>query len=180
MKLTLNLTIRRKWFDMIAQGIKTEEYRDCENRQVQRAYLWAANNRYWSESRPVAVFRNGYRMDSRALVVKIVGFDLRGREEVKHPEWGEPKRRRLHIVVKLGEVLFTGKYADTKQWLEVANQSPGNFAANRAKCCRFIEKGSCAGCPERKVLRDPHVWGVDLVCPYGRKHCTEEEQDYMP
>ena len=91
MKPTLNLTMRRKWFDMVARGIKTEEYRDCENRQVQRAYLWASNNRDWSESRPVAVFRNGYRMDSRALVVKIVGFDLRGREEVKHPEWGEPK-----------------------------------------------------------------------------------------
>ena len=73
MKQTLNLTIQRKWFDMIAQGIKTEEYRDCENRQVQRAYLWAANNRYWYESKPVAILRNGYRMDSRALVVRI-GF----------------------------------------------------------------------------------------------------------
>ena len=121
MKSTLNLTIRRKWFNMIAQGIKTEEYRDCENRQVQRAYLWASNNRDWSESRPVAVLRNGYRMDSRALVVRIVGFDLRGCESVKHPEWGEPKRSRLHIAVELGEVLFTGKYADAKQWLEAAN-----------------------------------------------------------
>ena len=108
MKQTLNLTIQRKWFDMIAQGIKTEEYRDCENRQVQRAYLWAANDHYWYESKPVAILRNGYRMDSRALVVKIVGFDLRGRENVKHPEWGEPKCRRLHIAVILSEVLFKG------------------------------------------------------------------------
>ena len=72
-------------------------------------------------------------MDSRALVVRIVGFDLRGREEVKHPEWGEPKCDRLHIAVELGEVLFTGKYADARQWLEAYSQSPGNFAANRAK-----------------------------------------------
>lgn len=121
MKQTLNLTIQRKWFDMIAQGIKTEEYRDCENRQVQRAYLWAANDHYWYESKPVAILRNGYRMDSRALVVRIVGFDLRGRESVKHPEWGEPKCRRLHIAVILGEVLFNGKYADAKQWLKKEN-----------------------------------------------------------
>ena len=60
-KPTLNLTIRRKWFDMIAQGIKTEEYRDCENRQVKRAYLWSFNNRDWSESGPVAVLQNRER-----------------------------------------------------------------------------------------------------------------------
>ena len=133
MKLTLNLPIQRKWFDMIAQGIKTEEYRDCENRQVQRAYLWAANDHYWGETKPVAIFRNGYTMESRALIVKIVGFDLRGRENVKHPEWGEPKCRCLHIAVKLGEVLFKGKYAAVKQWLEQANQNKDNLEENRAK-----------------------------------------------
>lgn len=180
MKQTLNLTIQRKWFDMIAQGIKTEEYRDCENRQVQRAYLWAANDHYWYESKPVAILRNGYTMDSRALVVKIVGFDLRGRENVKHPEWGEPKCRRLHIAVILGEVLFKGKYADAKQWLERANSSPDDFDANRAKCSRFTEKKACDGCPERKVLRDPDTWGVYLVCPYGRKYCNAKEQIFMP
>lgn len=120
MKPTLNLTMRRKWFDMVAQGIKTEEYRDCENRQVKRAYLWAFNNRYWSESRPVAVFRNGYRMDSRALVVKIVGFDLRGREEVKHPEWGEPTDR-THFVIMLGDVLKRGTYAEVKEAIKEGN-----------------------------------------------------------
>lgn len=117
MKPTLNLTMRRKWFDMVAQGIKTEEYRDCENRQVQRTYLWAFNNRYWSESRPVAVFRNGYRMDSRALVVKIVGFDLRGREEVKHPEWGEPTGG-AHFVIMFDRIIARGTYAEVKEHLE--------------------------------------------------------------
>lgn len=130
MRPTINLTIMGKWFDMIAQGIKTEEYRDCENRQVQRAYLWAANDRYWYESEPVAILRNGYKMDSRALVVKIVGFDLRGRESVRHPEWGEPTRRRLHLVVKLGRVLQVGRYAALKEWLE--NQTPQTISGNDA------------------------------------------------
>ena len=122
MKPTLNLTMRRKWFDMVAQGIKTEEYRDCENRQVQRAYLWAFNNRYWSKSRPVAVFRNGYRMDSRALVVKIVGFDLRGREEVKHPEWGEPTGRGAHFAIMFDRIIARGTYAEVKEALEKMKQ----------------------------------------------------------
>lgn len=118
MNVVLNLTIEGKWFDMIARGEKTEEYRDCEHRQVQRAYLWAANDRYWRETDPVAVFRNGYRMDSRALAVRVAGFDLRGREGVKHPEWGEPKCRRLHLVVMLGEVLKRGNYREVKDWLQ--------------------------------------------------------------
>ena len=123
MKPTLNLTMRRKWFDMVAQGIKTEEYRDCENKQVERAYFWAFNSRYWSESRPVAVFRNGYRMDSRALVVKIVGFGLRGREEVKHPEWGEPTDR-THFAVMLGDVLMRGTYAEVGKFLNFPDGYP--------------------------------------------------------
>ena len=117
MNVVLNLPIKGKWFDMIAYGGKREEYRDCEHRQVQRAYLWAANDRYWGLTKPVAVFRNGYSWFSRALVADIVGFDLRGRYDVKHPEWGEPKCRRLHLVVELGTVLKLGKYHEVKKWL---------------------------------------------------------------
>lgn len=117
MNVVLNLPINGKWFDMIARGEKREEYRDCEHRQVQRAYLWAANDREWGLTKPVAVFRNGYSMDSRALAIGIAGFDLRGRESVKHPEWGEPKGRRLHIAVELGAVLKLGTYREVKEWL---------------------------------------------------------------
>ena len=123
MNVVLNLPIKGKWFDMIVRGEKLEEYRDCEHRQVQRAYLWASNDPDWSLTKPVAVFRNGYSMDSRALVVGIEGFDLRGRESVKHPEWGEPKCRRLHLVVKLGARLKLGKYREVKRWLENENKS---------------------------------------------------------
>ena len=63
----------------------------------------------------VAVFRNGYRMDSRALAVEIVGITLRGGHEAKHPEWGEPKGKRAHLVVMLGEVVAKGTYAKVKE-----------------------------------------------------------------
>ena len=100
MNVVLNLPIEGKWFDMIAYGGKREEYRDCEHRQVQRAYLWAANDHYWGLTKPVAVFRNGYSWFSRALVADIVGFDLRGRYDVKYPEWGEPNEP--HFFIELG------------------------------------------------------------------------------
>ncbi len=118
MKPELNLTIEARWFDMIATGVKHEEYRDCENPQVQRAYLAASNDvNYWHRPR-VVVFRNGYTMKSRALAVEIIGYDLRGRESVKHPEWGEPKCRRLHLVVKLGKILAYGSYVEVRDCIE--------------------------------------------------------------
>jgi hypothetical protein len=118
MRVELNLPIERKWFDMIARGEKKEEYRDCEHRQVQRFYLWASNCDWWSEYDPVVIFRNGYTMQSRALVARITGGDLRGRESVKHPEWGEPRCRRLHLVVQLGEILYRGTYAQVKEYIK--------------------------------------------------------------
>ena len=118
MKPELNLTIKQKWFDMIAMGVKLEEYRDCEHRQVQRAYLAAFNDvNYWHRPR-VAVFRNGYTMKSPAIAVEIVGYDLRGYTTVKHPEWGEPKCRRLHLVVKLGKILAYGSYVEVRDCIE--------------------------------------------------------------
>lgn len=117
MKPTLNLPIKAKWFDMIAHGVKHEEYRDCEHRQIQRAYLDAFNDvSYWKRPR-VAIFRNGYTMDAKALAVEIVGYDLRGRENVKHPDWGEPTCRRLHLVVKLGRILCFGKYTKVRDYM---------------------------------------------------------------
>ena len=121
MNVVLNLPIKGKWFDMIAYGGKREEYRDCEHRQVQRAYLWAANDQWWGLTKPVAIFRNGYSMKSRAMVVDIVGFDLRGRWDVKHPEWGEPRRRRSHIVVKLGQLVGVGTYGELKRMIAERN-----------------------------------------------------------
>ena len=125
MKVVLNLTIKGKWFNMIAWGDKKEEYRDCEQRQAQRAYLDGCNDVNFFYRNPVAVFRNGYTMQSRALVVEVVGFDLRGRYDVKHREWGEPTNRRSHIVIKLGEVLQVGRYRQVKEWIAASGRRAG-------------------------------------------------------
>jgi len=125
MKVVLNLTINGKWFNMIAYGPKKEEYRDCENKQAQRAYLDAFNDVNFFHRHPVAILRNGYTMQSRALVVKVVGFDLRGRRDVRHREWGEPTNRRSHIAIKLGEVLQVGRYRQVKEWIAASGRRAG-------------------------------------------------------
>ena len=130
MKVVLNLTITGKWFNKIAwgdkkYGYKKEEYRDCENKQAQRAYLDAFNDVNFFHRHPVAILRNGYTMQSRALVVKVVGFDLRGRRDVRHREWGEPTNRRSHIAIKLGEVLQVGRYRQVKEWIAASGRRAG-------------------------------------------------------
>ena len=113
MKLAaLNLPIAKKWFDMIASGKKREEYRDGKNRQVLRLCNWMTHSDDWPSTMPTAIFRNGYRMDSPALVVEIKGMTIRGGNEVKHPKWGEQKSRGFHFVIKLGLVISLGTYAE--------------------------------------------------------------------
>ena len=75
----LNLPIARKWFDMIASGKKREEYRDVDNAQCCRLFNKAGRNRCILPDGIAAIFRNGYRPDSPALVVTIEGLTMRGR-----------------------------------------------------------------------------------------------------
>lgn len=116
MKLaSVNMPIKRKWLDMIADGKKRKEYRDASNRQVLRIYNWMANNRGWAQRSPTAIFRAGYRNDNPAIIVEIAGITLRGWRESEHPEWGEPvESRMVHFVIRLGAVIAQGTYSEIK------------------------------------------------------------------
>ena len=116
MKPLLNLTIRRRWFDMIASGEKSEEYRAASNRQVANAYCRAINGD-GPDCVTLMILRAGYRMDSPALAVEVVGMDMRGAHEVRHPEWGE-RRGEARFVISLGIVRVCGNYAQVKYWCE--------------------------------------------------------------
>lgn len=116
MNVVLNLTIKRKWFDLIRTGEKKEEYRSSHNRQVMRLHDKMA----LLERNPaanIAVFRNGYSMDSGAVAVEITGIDLRGGDQAKHPEWGEPTDKELHFVIKLGKVFQVAPYHAVRDFL---------------------------------------------------------------
>jgi len=115
MKPILNLTIAKRWFDMIVSGEKREEYRTASNRQVANVYHRAIKYNCL-DGAPLMVLRAGYRMDSPALAVEVVGMDIRGAHEVRHPEWGE-RRGEARIVIALGIVRVCGNYAQIREWI---------------------------------------------------------------
>lgn len=85
----LHLTLKKKWFDMILSGEKTEEYREIKP--------------YWNKRLPKIYthiqFRNGYNPDSPVMIVELLGVE-RG---IGKPEWGAPGW--LVYVLRLGKVI---------------------------------------------------------------------------
>ena len=60
----LHLTLKKRWFDLIASGKKTEEYRECKTYWIKRL-----RGRVYDEIH----FRNGYRVDSPFMRVEWKG-----------------------------------------------------------------------------------------------------------
>jgi len=89
--LSLDLTIKKKWFDMIRSGIKKEEYREIKP-------YW--NKRLLSRVFNVVHFRNGYLKDSPWLTIELVGI-YSGLGII---EWGAPENEPVFIL-RLGEII---------------------------------------------------------------------------
>ena len=91
---TLELTLKRKWFDMVASGEKKEEYR--------AASKWIMS-RIEGKKYETVRFRNGYNADSPVCVCEYLGWEL-GYGKLK---WGGGSAIGNPIVViKLGNVLM--------------------------------------------------------------------------
>lgn len=91
----LHLTLKKKWFDLIASGAKKEEYREIKP-------YW--NQRLQTESFDVVEFRNGYGKHVPSVTVELQGVD-RGLGIV---EWGAPEKTMVYII-KLGQILPAGQ-----------------------------------------------------------------------
>lgn len=91
------LTLKRKWFDMILNGIKTEEYRDDKPYwQVRLLDTWENDGKKWR-----IVFRNGYSRESPSFLADVTA----SRQTGGFPEWGaEPGKP--YIVLKINRVLI--------------------------------------------------------------------------
>lgn len=107
----LHLTLKKKWFDMIASGEKKEEYRELKPYWAKRlangigTYLtnflpkgfgYQVN---WKEF-DVVQFRHGYAKDAPVMVVEFKGIEIRRGKR----KWGGTKES---FVIKLGEILST-------------------------------------------------------------------------
>lgn len=101
MKKVLHLTIKKKWFDMIASGKKKEEYRECKPYWYKRLHgEWYGNDYKHFDA---VHFRNGYNPYSPFLIVECQGIS-RG---VGNPEWGAPEKDVF--IIKLGRIITDGQ-----------------------------------------------------------------------
>lgn len=119
----LQLTLKKKWYDMILSGEKTEEYRDLKPYWATRllykipvpwgGFMWAWKDvlagdysfKNWENAMggaPAfrefehAQFTNGYRSDSRRMLREIESISIgEGR-----PEWGAEEGKK-YFVIKL-------------------------------------------------------------------------------
>lgn len=112
--IALNLTIKRKWFDLIRIGNKREEYRTFRDRQAMRFFEAVAKRGHLPDD-SIAIFRNGYNIGSAAVAVEITGLGLRIGDKARHPEWGEPTNKELHMVIQLGKVLMIAPYHEVRE-----------------------------------------------------------------
>ena len=87
----LHLTLKKKWFDMIASGEKREEYREIK-------LYW--NRRLNNKKFDAIQFRNGYNPASPTMLVEL-------REHLSGlgiTDWGAPEGEAVHIL-RLGRIL---------------------------------------------------------------------------
>jgi len=86
----LHLTLKKKWFDMIASGEKREEYREMKP-------YW--DNRLMKKKYDAIYFRNGYGKDAPKMLVEIKAIiEGHGR-----PEWGSGYEQVY--ILRLGAIL---------------------------------------------------------------------------
>ena len=86
----LHLTLKKKWFDMIRDGVKKEEYREMKP--------------YWhkrlAKQYDAITFRNGYAKDAPRFTIELKGIC----SSLGIVEWGAPEAEPVYIL-KLGRIL---------------------------------------------------------------------------
>lgn len=89
----LVLPIKRKWFDMIASGEKTEEYREIKPYYTSRFQkLWQGSLIGGKAERKI-MFRNGYSLKSPTIEAKCTLRKGKGK-----PEWGAEQGKEYYVL----------------------------------------------------------------------------------
>jgi len=95
----LHLTLKKKWFDMIASGEKKEEYREVK--PYWRKRLNDKNDNY--REFDIVRFKNGYQKNAPFVDVELRGINL---ANTGKQEWGaEPFQ--VYYILSLGKILNT-------------------------------------------------------------------------
>ena len=95
-KKILHLTLNKKWFDLIKDGIKNEEYREFKDYWHKRLKFSPLNTKPFD----IIEFTNGYNKKSPKLIFEMKGISI----GYGLPEWGA-NERQLYYVILLGNEL---------------------------------------------------------------------------
>lgn len=95
----LRMTLIRKWFNQIATGDKTEEYREFKE-------YWF--NRIVGRDYDVIQFRNGYSKNAPELTIEYKGIYL------KTITWDSGVTEEV-LAIKLGRILEIKNYKNVKE-----------------------------------------------------------------
>ncbi len=108
----LSLVLKRKWYDMIANGEKLEEYRDVKDYYRTRIRNFIRRIAESKEDKLVVAFSCGRKKAD--LFMTVIGVNTY--PDCLHPEWGEPKGN--HYVISLGgRVELTDCESEASKWL---------------------------------------------------------------
>lgn len=96
------LTVKKKWFDMILSGIKTEEYREMKPYWEKRFTNYFGRYYDFSEESPMPVwnkqkrhivFRNGYGKDKPEFTAECTISEGYG-----NTEWGAEEDKKYYVL----------------------------------------------------------------------------------
>lgn len=82
---TLELTLKKEWYDMTESGEKPEEYRDIKPYWKKRL-----EGKHFTHVR----FRNGYRKDSRSMILKLLSITI----GCGNPAWGAVEGKTYYVL----------------------------------------------------------------------------------
>lgn len=97
----LHLTLKKKWFDMIASGEKPEEYREMKQywwTRLTEATLIGGGMRTMKKF-DVVIFKNGYSKNAPTMEVEFIET-ITG---IGNPKWGAPSSEVF--IIKLGNII---------------------------------------------------------------------------
>lgn len=90
----LYLTLKRKWFKMILEGIKKEEYREIKPYWTKRLKNFLKENPF-----DYIIFRNGYSYDAPSLKIELLKIEF----GVSKAQWSDKVEKCY--VLHLGKII---------------------------------------------------------------------------
>lgn len=91
--MELYLTLKKKWFDMIASGEKKEEYREIKKYWISR--LCSTSNMLdGCKEFDYIIFKNGYSKDAPTMKVQCLGIDF----GEPNPKWTDEPNKECFII----------------------------------------------------------------------------------